>query len=60
LIRVASQPFWKEVNTLETEKPASGGPCCPARSRESRSCGDDEIPKNQSGRQVETLFPLTG
>src|SRR4051812_11663577 len=35
LIRAASQPFWKEVNTLETEKPARGGPCCPARSRES-------------------------
>src|SRR3954447_23589535 len=35
LIRAASQPFWKEVNTLETEKPARGGPCCPAQNRES-------------------------
>src|SRR3954471_22008112 len=27
LIRAASQLFWKEVNTLEKEKPARGGPC---------------------------------
>ena len=60
LIRAASQPFWKEVNTLETEKPARGGPCCPARSRESLRCCSREIPKNQRSRQVETLFPLTG
>jgi hypothetical protein len=34
LIRVSFNRIWEEFQTPETEKPASGGPCCPARSRE--------------------------
>src|SRR3954452_13692584 len=48
LIRAASQPFWKEVNTLETEKPARGGPCCPARSQESRYLSQERDSQNSA------------
>jgi hypothetical protein len=42
----------------ETTKPASGGPCCPARSWESQSCGKREVPKiviGKRGRHLHTF-----
>jgi hypothetical protein len=60
LIRAASQPFWKEVNTQKVQSPPMAGRALTGTRPGISLSGIDEIPKNQRSRQVETLFPLTG
>jgi hypothetical protein len=50
----------RRTRSPETAKPASGGPCDPARSRETLVCRSRELPKTRAYVKRKSLFSLSG